>query len=236
MTYLRDSQGQYGTSERFTATGSNNDTSCLNQITITHSFNSRDPFNQKSNTTSTSITPSSSSSSSSSSTNIGENGANSNSQNDGGRITAIVGATMGAVILLGLLFVLYRHRKGHHEDHRGIGFWRGNERITDSIPAPVPFNHSPSDLPMNQTRPPPTSFNHPYNVQPTSSSGNTGVAGAGMNVSSRKAAREAARVAQGGGVSALTAIQSSSGVQVRQHTDAMAIIELPPAYRDAAPQ
>ena len=69
-----------------------------------------------------------------------------------------------------------------------------------------------------------------------------------MNVSSQKAAREAAReaarAAQEGGVSAPTAMQhtsglqvpQSSGVQVRQHTDAMAIIELPPAYRDATPQ
>ena len=65
-----------------------------------------------------------------------------------------------------------------------------------------------------------------------------------MNASSQKAAREAARAAQEGGVSAPTAmpqssglqVPQSSGVQVRQHTDGMAVIELPPAYGDAAPR
>ena len=96
---------------------------------------------------------------------------------------------------------------------------------------------------MNQTGIPSTSFGHSYNVQPTSSSEQNGVAGPRVNATSRKAARAAqegrvaheGRAAQEGGVSAPTPMNLDSGVQVRQHTDAMAIIELPPAYRDTLP-
>jgi len=85
---------------------------------------------------------------------------------------------------------------------------------------------------MNQIGIPSTSFGHSYNVKPGSSSGQNGVAGAGLNATSRKAARAEQETA----VSTLTPMdQGSGGVQVRQHTDAMGIIELPPAYRDAPP-
>jgi len=90
---------------------------------------------------------------------------------------------------------------------------------------------------MNQTGVPSAPFGHSYNVQPGASSGQNGVAGAGVNATSRKAAR----AAQERGVPtptpmvAPTPMDHGSGVQVRQHTDAMAVIDLPPAYRDAPP-
>ena len=86
---------------------------------------------------------------------------------------------------------------------------------------------------MDQTGVPSTSFGHSYNVQVTSLSGQDGVAGSGVNVTSQKAAR----VAQEGGVptptptAAHAPMNHGSGVQVRQHTDAIDVIELPPAYR-----
>ena len=241
MTYLRNSQGQYGTADWWTSSGDSNDTSCAGQITGTHSFNSNDPFNQKGNKTSTSIASNSSTSITPYSSSMGDNGVNANSQSNGGRtITAIVGATMGAIIFLGLLFILYRHRKRHREGRRGTGFWEGNERSIDSVAALVPFNHPSSGVPVSQISFPSTSLGHSYNGESASSSGNTRVSGEGTNTSNRKAAKGAA---QEEGVSAPTPMQRSyslqvphsSGVQVRQHTDAMAIIELPPAYRDAAP-
>ena len=48
--------------------------------------------------------------------------------------------------------------------------------------------------------------------------------------------QKAARGAEEQGVPAPPPMDHSSGVQVRQHTDAMGIIELPPAYRDASPK
>ena len=52
----------------------------------------------------------------------------------------------------------------------------------------------------------------------------------GMNGMSQKAAGGAEEQ----GVPAPTSMDRGSGVQVRQHTDAMGIIELPPAYREAS--
>ena len=85
---------------------------------------------------------------------------------------------------------------------------------------------------MNQIGISSTSFGHYHNLQTTSSPGHAGVAGAGVNGTSRKAAR----ASQEQGVPAPPPMDHGSGVQVRQHTDAMGIIELPPAYRDASLQ
>ena len=85
---------------------------------------------------------------------------------------------------------------------------------------------------MNQTGVLSASFGHSYNIRPNSSSGQNGVAGAGVNAISRKAAR----AAQEGGVPIPPPMGHGSGVQdVHQHTDATDVIELPPAYRTASP-
>ena len=88
---------------------------------------------------------------------------------------------------------------------------------------------------MNQIGVSSTSFGHSHNLQSTSSSGYAGVDGAGMN-SVNGMSQKAARGAEEQGVPAPPPMDHSSGVQVRQHTDAMGIIELPPAYRDASPK
>ena len=214
LTYLRNSQGRYGYSKRYVTSGANSTTECSDQITGTHSFNSRHAFGQKSNTTSIAAAPTGGSSPNV--TNVIENGNNANSQSDGGRIAGIVGGTMGAIILLGLLFILYRRRKRHRGDH---------ERLADLTPDPIQFNHSTPGGSMNQTGISSTPFGHSYNLQSTSSPGHAGVADACMNGTSRKVVRAAQEPMDDG-----------SGVQARQHTDAMGIIELPPAYRDASPQ
>ena len=219
LTYIRNSQGLYGYSEAFVTSGTNGTTDCSDHVTGTHSFNSRDAFGQKSNTTS--IAAAATGGSSPNVTNGTENGNNTNGQNDGGRTAGIVGGTMGAIILLGLLFILYRHRKRHQRD---------DEHVADLIPDLVPINHSTPGESMNQIGVSSTSFGHFQSLQSTSSPGQVGVTGAGMNDTSRKAARRAEEQ----GVPAPTSMDRGSGVQVRQHPDTMGIMELPPAYRDAS--
>ena len=85
---------------------------------------------------------------------------------------------------------------------------------------------------MNQMGVSSTSFGPSYNIQSASLPGYAGVAGAGMNGTSRKVAR----APQEQGVPGPPPMDRGSGVQVHQHTDAMGIIELPPAYRDASLQ
>ena len=132
-------------------------------------------------------------------------------------------------MLLGLLFVVFRRRKRHLEARDGTGFWGNHEPASDYLIATAdPYLDSDPRGPMNQIGPPSTSFSHSYTVQPTSQSGQSGLAGAGVDATNRKAAR----AAQEAGVSAPTPMDHGSGVQVLQHTDAMGIMELPPAYRD----
>ena len=88
---------------------------------------------------------------------------------------------------------------------------------------------------MNQTGVSSTSFGHSYNFQSSSSSGYAGITGTSVNGMSGTS-RKGARGGEEQGVPARTSMDRGSGVQVRQHTDAMGIIELPPAYRDASPK
>jgi hypothetical protein len=225
LTCLPNSKGLYGISQIFVTSGNNIVTSCPGQVT--HSFNSRDPLGQKSQTTSQ-TTSNAIAPTISSATDISENGTSANS--DGGRTAAIVGGTLGAVILLGLLFTLFRRIQRHLEGRRGMGFWGKHGPISDYDPVLAPYVDSVPGGSMNQTRTPSTFFSH---------SGQNGVAGAGVNITSQKAARAAQVVAVSTPtptpMAAPTPVDHGSGVQVRQHTDATGIIELPPAYRDALP-
>jgi hypothetical protein len=216
LTCLRNSQGVYGRSEGFLTTGGSSDTTCPGQIT--RSFNSKDPTGKSSNTTSIAIAPTGSSS---------LDGASANNTNNGGRIGAIVGGTVAAVVLLGLLlFILFRRKKGHGKDHGGMEFWEKHESNLDYITAPVPFIHSAPGGSVNQTSVPSTSLTPPYYTNPTSTSEHTGFSSENMSAASRKAASAAQE----------RGIQTSmdGGVIVHQHVDAVGVVELPPAYRDAS--
>ena len=219
LTCLPNSNGQYSSSDQFTTSGTNVVTTC--HFHITHSFNSRDPLGQKSQTTSqttsVAIAP------------TGSSGTNNNQNDDGGRTAAIIGGTMGGVILLGLLFISYHLRKRHLEGRRGIGF-------RETLPDEPVSDFAPGGS-MNQIGVPSTPFGHSNNVRPTSLSGQNGVAGAGMNATSRKAARAAqdGEVPTPAPIAAPAPTDHGSGVQLRQHTDAMDVIEPPPAYRTTSP-
>lgn len=136
---------------------------------------------------------------------------------------------MGAILLLALVFILFRRRNGYGDERKPRGLWRRHKRVPNYSPDPISYN------PIQQTYLPPTPLVHSsaisntglsYYADPPSSPGQAGFATDSANSSNGKPVGEGQEI----GVPASRSVNSD--VQVHQHTDAGRVIELPPAYGD----
>jgi len=248
----RNSQGasqriqSYEVDDTTNSTTGGTDTNCPDSDT--RSFNSNDPTGNSSHssiTASTTIdinhsTGQSENSSHNSITasttfdsnrNIGQsqNSSNSNNQNHGVPTAAIAGGVVGAILLLALLFVLFR-RRNRYGDGRRVDFLQEGQLLnpqTDYGPGPALSNYSGTGGSMHQIYNPPTFSVPPYYPgNPPSSSGPTSsvIISESMNTASHGAST--VEKEKGG----LESRPMNSEPQIFQHRDAGTAAELPPVY------
>ena len=188
LVYLWNSQGVYATTKMFANTGGSPNATCPGQFS--RSFNSAEESSKSIQVSATN-----------------------NQFNNGARIAAIVGGTVGAILLLSVLFLLLRRKNKDGDGRRGVGFWTGEPKDRNSVQI-TPY------APSVSTVHPDISSSSAY---PSSLTGQPGGA---------RRSRDSPRgkVPQGSGSPVSSPMNDT--VQVQRHTDAGGVLELPPAYGD----